>query len=114
MNEKVMQNDNEEQNKTCEIIRKLVEQNRFDDCDKIICEEMSKHPHSPEPHNFFGILLERKGDKVLAMKHFRAAWSLDPAYLPARYNMERYSEFLSDSQYAFDENDCAKDKILDD
>lgn len=27
------------------------------------------------------------------MKHFRAAWCLDPTYLPARENMSNFSSF---------------------
>jgi len=90
----------------CNTVRKLVEQKKYQECEKIISEEMGKYPHAPQPHNLIGILLEHEGDHVTAMKHFRAAWSLDPTYIPARYNMERYSDIYTKGQCAFDETDC--------
>ena len=53
---------------------------------------MLQNPHSAIPHNLMGILMEKENNHVLAMKHFRAAYALDPTYIPARYNMEQYGK----------------------
>ena len=39
---------------------------------------MAENPHGAVPHNLMGILLEKESNHVLAMKHFRAAYALDP------------------------------------
>lgn len=68
---------------------------------------MSEAPHAPEPHNLMGIILENENDHIGAMKHFRAAWALDPTYLPARFNMEQYGRFSAVERVdAYDESDC--------
>lgn len=48
-------------------------------------------PESPEPHNLMGLLLQRQGEYVKAMKHFRAALDLDPTFAPARKNLMAHS-----------------------
>jgi hypothetical protein len=35
-------------------------------------------PHARSRTNLIGVLLEKMGDHFTAMKHFRAAWALDP------------------------------------
>lgn len=89
----------------CTTVRELVEENKFDECIVVISNAMLNHPHAPHPHNLLGIVLERMGDHATAMKHFRAAWALDPAYLPANHNLNTYGTFFSDGGCAFDESD---------
>ncbi|MDF2586356.1 MAG: hypothetical protein K0S41_197 [Anaerocolumna sp.] len=48
-------------------------------------------PNRPEPQNLLGIMYEFKGDSVLARKHYRMAYVLDPIYKPATNNLERVS-----------------------
>lgn len=67
---------------------------------------MRDYPHAPHPHNLMGILLEKQGNHLSAMKHFRAAWALDPTYLPCRINLDRYGSFFNQGNCAFDEQDC--------
>lgn len=90
----------------CNTVRELVHTNNIELCYSMVAEAMGQHPHSPEPHNLFGILLEREGDHISAMKHFRAAWALDPAYLPARCNLDRFGAFNAKGEPAFDNSDC--------
>ncbi len=90
----------------CVSVRKYTAERNYQKCVALICEAMGKYPHSPEPHNLFGIVLEKEGDHVEAMKHFRAAWALDPTYLPARQNLEYYGTFYCQGKCAFDEDDC--------
>jgi len=89
----------------CDAVRKLIEKGVYQECEQQITTAMSKYPHAPQPHNLIGLLLEKMGDRRAAMKHFRAACALDPAYVPARRNMERYANLYSQGTYAFDETD---------
>lgn len=91
----------------CQLIKALVEERKYDDCIPAICQAMVRHPHAPQPHNLLGIVLERMGDHLSAMRHFRAAWALDPHYLPASHNLNTYGTFFSDGGCAFDESDVS-------
>lgn len=90
----------------CNKIRELAKQGGFKDGERLLREAMSIYPHNAEPHNLYGILLEKQGDHVAAMKHFRAAWDLNPTYVPARCNLEWFGTFYSTGKCAFDETDC--------
>lgn len=89
----------------CEYVRSLVSNDNYEDCVAPICQAMERYPHAPQPHNLLGIVLEKMGDHVSAMKHFRAAWALDPTYLPATHNLHTYGTFFSNGVCAFDESD---------
>ena len=67
---------------------------------------MADYPSAPQPYNLMGIVLEKTGNHPAAMKHFRAAWALDPTYVPANRNLERYGTFHSGIKEAYDECDC--------
>lgn len=90
----------------CMRVRTLMKDHAYEQCYKIITETMKKYPHAPHPHNLLGMLLENEGKHLLAMKHFRAAWALDPTYLPARYNLEVYGTFFIAKQGVYDESEC--------
>lgn len=88
-------------------VRQMVMGNDFEEAEQEVAVAMGEAPHEAQPHNLMGIILERKHDHVGAMKHFRAAWALDPTFLPARVNMERYASFEKRiPRPAFDESDC--------
>lgn len=89
----------------CNSVRHLVNNERYEESIKIICEAMKKYPHAPQPHNLLGIVLEKKDDHLTAMKHFRAALALDPTYIPTSHNLNVYGTFFSDGRIAFDETD---------
>ena len=93
----------------CDTVRENVKKGEYEECELLISEAMSKYPHAPEPHNLLGILLEKNNDHLSAMKHFRAAWALDPTYIPARVNMEHYGSLFSKWQCAYDEADCKRE-----
>lgn len=86
--------------------RQLNDRKEYEKCKKVIAEAMAKNPHSAIPHNLMGILMEEKQDHILAMKHFRAAYALDPTYIPARYNMELYGTMYATGKCAYTEEDC--------
>ena len=100
-------NDNTELITLCNTVRELICMRKLHKSEELIRQAMAKYPHAPEPHNLMGIQLENKDDHLLAMKHFRAAWALDPTYLPARYNLEQYSDmFYRKRKDAYVEDDC--------
>lgn len=96
----------EELNRLCVTVKGLISLQDYEKCESLIRSTMGKYPHAPEPHNLIGILLEKKGDHLTAMKHFRAAWALDPTYIPARQNLDCYGTFFSSGKCAYDESDC--------
>ena len=90
----------------CSSVRALAKKNEFEQAGALICQAMQCFPCAPQHHNLLGILLEKTGEHVAAMKHFRAAIALDPTYGPARQNLETYGTFYSAGTIAYDENDC--------
>ena len=93
-------------NVLCGDVRTLIQKRDHETCERELRSAMAKYPHAPQPHNLYGILLESMGDHPAAMKHFRAAWALDPTYRPARQNLELYGTFYSRGRCAYDESDC--------
>lgn len=91
----------------CDTIRALAGMRDYRACKNQLGEAMRAHPHAPHPHNLMGVVLEKEGAHLEAMRHFRAAWALDPTYLPARHNLDHYGTFFSKGHCAFDESDCA-------
>ena len=89
----------------CASVRALVADGAYDTCIERICQAMQRYPHAPQPHNLLGIILEKKGDHLTAMQHFRAAWELDPTYLPANHTLSTSGTFFSTGSCAFDESD---------
>ena len=90
----------------CISIREMVANRKLEQCGDILCKAMALYPHAPQPHNLLGVVLEKQGKHPLAMKHFQAAWALDPTYAPAGQNLATYGTFLSHGSPAFDESDC--------
>ncbi len=76
-----------------EEVKGLLEKKDYMAARSLIAEGMKRDPDAPEPHNLLGILLEMQEEHGQAMKHFRAAWALDPTYLPARMNIGQYADF---------------------
>lgn len=95
----------EELHQLCLTIRSLLPTGDYQKCKQMICEAMRKYPDAAQPHNLYGLVLEKEGNHASAMKHFRAARALNPTYLPARQNLEYYGTFHTDGNCAFDESD---------
>ena len=89
----------------CATVRRLAGSGNFAECEKQIADIMSIYPHAPQPHNLMGVLFEMRNDHTTAIKHFRAAWSLDPTYIPARHNLDNFASFYSEKRFVFDEDD---------
>lgn len=85
--------------------REMICRYKFKDCERMIRQAMCDYPDNPIPHNLMGLLYEKKGDHLSAMKHFRAAWALDPTYRPALMNLDCFGTFFSNKTFIFDETD---------
>lgn len=110
MKELINENDQKALDELCISVKELVYQGNYPDCERLISIAMGKYPHAPEPHNLFGLLLEKFGDHPNAMKHFRAAWALDPTYLPARQNLDCYGTFSAYGHGIYEKSDCQVEK----
>lgn len=82
-------------------IKALMKRENFEAGKQLLCDAMAKYPDAAEPHNLLGIIMEKQGNHTGAMKHFRAAWALDPTYCPARTNLERYGAYEMNAKPAF-------------
>lgn len=69
-------------------------------------QAIKQNPNSPVPQNLMGIILEKENKHVQAIKYFRAAYALDPTYIPARFNMEQYGIFFPMKDPAYSEEAC--------
>ena len=96
----------------CRMIKEYVEKNDWAACMEQIPRYMELYPDSAVPHNLMGIVLESQGKHPEAMKHFRAAWSLDPTFLPASQNIDAYSLYDSekDVKPAYTVDDCLPER----
>ena len=86
--------------------KEMISHREFDACEALLATAMFQSPHSAVPHNLMGLLLEKKRKHEDAMKHFRAANALDPAYAPSRWNLEGYAEFYKTRADAYTPGDC--------
>lgn len=66
---------------------------QFAEAEQYIRSAMTLDISAPQPHNLYGILLEFRGDRRCALKHYRAATDLDPTYMPAKNNLYRSGPF---------------------
>lgn len=92
-------------------VREMIGKRKLKECEKIIRQAMSDYPDNAIPHNLMGLLYEKKGDHLGAMKHFRAAWALDPSYHPALMNLDSFGTVFSNKIFIFDETDEESEKI---
>ena len=106
MNDSEKSEENEQLRALCACVRELARAGQNQAGERLAIEAMGKFPHAAAPHNLLGVLLEKEGLHPAAMKHFRAAWALDPTYIPARQNLECFGTFFPRGQCAFELGDC--------
>lgn len=87
-------------------VKKNIDAFQYGKAEVQIRQALRDFPHAPHPHNLYGILLEKKGDKHGAMSHYRAGNALEPTFKPVRYNLYRYGEFNVKETPAYFEDDC--------
>lgn len=72
-----------------ELARQCARQSEFDQARKLIGEAMKQAPERPESLTLLGLITECLGDRLEALKLYRAALGLDPTYQPAGKNLDR-------------------------
>jgi Flp pilus assembly protein TadD len=100
----------DEINKIIAQAKTLIRQQKYAECEALVCTAMFQHPHDPVPHNLMGLLLEHRRLHTDAMKHFRAAYALDPTYPPAQWNMECFAGMYKRQTEAYFPCDCSKER----
>lgn len=85
-------------------VKKMIHSQYYKECEALISSLMLDNPHSALPHNLMGILLEKQGRHEDAMRHFRAAYALDPEYEPAERNIENLGGFAMHHECDYGEN----------
>ncbi|MEA4966256.1 MAG: hypothetical protein VB055_10585 [Oscillospiraceae bacterium] len=91
--------------------KELISEKKYPECEALICAAMLEYPHDAVPHNLMGLMLESENSHVEAMKHFRAAYSLDPTYQPSLWNMECYGSYTMPHPCAYFQHDCETGKV---
>lgn len=91
-------------------MKKEVESGNYEKAYRVIVDAMRDYPDSGVPHNLLGILQEHRRNHPGAMKHFRAAWALEPTFLPARWNLEFYGERKQNGRCAYVEEDVPREQ----
>ncbi|MBE9112949.1 hypothetical protein IQ273_26535 [Nodosilinea sp. LEGE 07298] len=71
------------------LARQAAQQCDFDQARQLIGEALKLAPERPEGLTLLGQITEHLGDCLEALKLYRAAYSLDPAYQPAQENLDR-------------------------
>lgn len=92
----------------CAVFKEKISEGSYQESEALLVEAMQQFPESAVPHNLFGILLERERKHPQAMKHFRAAYALEPSYEPARRNLEIYGGMDALGREAYSAGDCIK------
>ncbi|MCI2047708.1 MAG: hypothetical protein LKJ90_08340 [Faecalibacterium sp.] len=90
----------------CVQAKQLLNAGHYEACLTLAAQEMEKHPSSAIPHNIYGVAKGAQGDTAEALRHFRAAWALDPTYLPARCNLDYCGSLFFGQHYVLEEAEC--------
>ncbi len=65
----------------------------YDRARVLLGQAVQEDQNQPEYHNLLGIIAELRRDLVLACRHYRAAYALDPSYEPANRNLARITSY---------------------
>jgi len=80
-------------------IIRTIKSRKYDLACEYLHDQMIENDHSAEVYNLLGIISEYKGNVLLAIKYYRAAYVFDPTFKPADNNLEKITSFF----YVFDE-----------
>ena len=93
--------------------RHMMDRKEYSQCQELLKKTMAEYPDNAIPHNLMGLLYEKQNDHIRAMKHFRAAWALDPTYRPALMNLGNFGTIFANKTFIFGEDqirqNCGKD-----
>ncbi len=76
------------------LAKSTINKRNFEEARNLLKKATSINPEKPEPFNLLGIIHELKHNQAEAMKMYRAALAIDPAYSPATENLQRAGESM--------------------
>jgi DNA-binding response OmpR family regulator len=76
-----------------ELAKRCIGNRNFDAAEEHVRAAISLDPARAEAFNLLGALLEIRGDRLNALKNYRAALSLDPTYEAAAKNLDRATDW---------------------
>lgn len=77
----------------------LLRKHNYDQAQVLIHEAIQLDDNGAQAQNLLGTYYELNGDRLLALRHYRAAYALEPSNEYANLNIERltYNNFLGTS-----------------
>lgn len=93
----------------CQEVHRLVTNREYEKAKALAEQAMAAYPNAPQPHNLLGIVLEKMQCHALAMRHFRAAYALDPGYGPVGKSLDTFGTFRTWETPNFGDEDCEHD-----
>lgn len=86
----VMEEETEKEylNQLCEEVRSLIHDYHIEESREKICEAMKDYPDAAEPHNLFGILMEKQGVPYISDEAFPRGLVIG-SHIPARKKKHR-------------------------
>jgi len=85
-------------NKLINLAKKCINERRFDSAIAYIRKAVSLSIAKPDAFNILGVLYEAQGNDYEAQKNYRVAMDIEPAYKPARINLERSTSWKKHPQ----------------
>ena len=76
-----------------EFSKSCINKKNYDKAYEYLHKAISMDSQKPEAYNLIGVLLELKGELTSALKMYRAALAVDPAYRPADSNLRRATDW---------------------
>ena len=73
-------------------IEKCIKEGKYQEGEELVQQAIKEHQSSVF-YNLMGLIKEREGHHVQAIRYFKIAYKLNHSYEPARYNLERYGIF---------------------
>lgn len=84
-----------EQADQLEIIIEMIKRNHWETAENELSIWFKEEPESAVIQHLYGVICECKGERDKAVKHYRAAYALDPSFEYASLNLERLVGGLS-------------------
>jgi len=96
-----------------EFAKACINKGEYETALEYLQKAMDIDPSRPEPLNLMGVFLELQGNRLEALKRYRAALGLDPTYEPARKNLDRAtsSTFIGEMDSGEEKGESERDQI---
>ncbi|HAU36420.1 MAG TPA: response regulator [Phycisphaerales bacterium] len=93
-----------------ELAKKCIGDREFDSAAEHVRQAIAADPTKAEGLNLLGALQELGGNRLEALKNYRAAIALDPTYMPATENLNRAANWSPKGDITLDEPKATDDQ----